>query len=95
MQRGLAWVSYVHDVFAQETHGEASRRRRDLCLVLLCRRVSPPEGAPIPPAAPRAVPNPRQQTIRHAVGTGPAHPWIWPLPDQGRVNPAGSCGDSC
>ncbi len=41
MQRGVAWVNYVHEVFQSETHGETSKRRRALLLAM-------PEGTKTP-----------------------------------------------
>jgi len=41
MQRGVAWVNYIHETFQGETDGEASRRRRMLLLAL-------PEGSYTP-----------------------------------------------
>ncbi|MDR1430639.1 MAG: Fic family protein [Propionibacteriaceae bacterium] len=34
MQRRVAWVNYIHEVFQHETQGEASRRRRMLVLAM-------------------------------------------------------------
>jgi Fic family protein len=42
--RMLAWRSYVHDVFAEQTQGEATHRRQALVLAL-------PEGVPTPRSA--------------------------------------------
>lgn len=41
MQRRVAWINYVHEIFQNETHGETSKRRRSLLLAMPENRRTP------------------------------------------------------
>lgn len=55
MQRRVAWVNYIHEQFASETQGEATKRRRELALSL-------PEGSYTPRSSIREL-TPRLATL--------------------------------
>ena len=46
MQRKVAWINYVHERFASETQGEATKRRRELTLALPEKRFTPRSNIP-------------------------------------------------